>query len=418
MNVIVGLDIGTSNIRVAIGEIDEDTGRIRVAGVACEKSVGLRFGNIVNIEATANAIRNAIENAEQNAGIDVHSCFTSIGGEQIQGYNTNGKVAVSTKGKFQRAVSQNDIRHVMDSATAIQMSLDREMLHVITQDYVVDGVKGIKDPINRLGVCLEASVHIITASRTTIQNLTSCLHRAGYEIDGVMLKTLASGSAVMNDDECELGSILIDLGAGTTDFLVLVGDAPVCTVSVPYGGNIVTNDIAICKGITVAEAEEIKVKHGCCWLENVPPDAKVIINGLGGRPPEEFDQSELCEIIAPRIEEIFRLVLDKIMEMTTLTQLSGNIILTGGGANMNGIVEMAESVFRTSAVRIGVPEKLGGIEEEYSGPEWATAIGLVIGNKDNVLRRESGKGRRRSSSERNGNGKKENPVAKFFRNLF
>jgi len=211
----------------------------------------------VNIEATANAIRNAIENAEQNAGIDVHSCFTSIGGEQIQGYNTNGKVAVSTKGKFQRAVSQNDIRHVMDSATAIQMSLDREMLHVITQDYVVDGVKGIKDPINRLGVCLEASVHIITASRTTIQNLTSCLHRAGYEIDGVMLKTLASGSAVMNDDECELGSILIDLGAGTTDFLVLVGDAPVCTVSVPYGGNIVTNDIAICKGITVAEAEEI-----------------------------------------------------------------------------------------------------------------------------------------------------------------
>ncbi len=418
MNVIVGLDIGTSNIRVAIGEVSEDTGELRIAGVACEKSVGLRFGNIVNIEATSNAIKKAIENAEQNAGIDVHSCYTSIGGEQIQDYNTNGKVAVSPKGRSQRFVGEEDVKRVRDSATAIQMSLDRDMLHVITQDYIVDGVTGIKDPINRLGVCLETSVHIITASRTTIQNLASCVRRAGYEIDGVMLKTLASTSAVTNEDECELGSILIDLGAGTTDFLVLVNGAPVCTASVPYGGNIVTNDIAICKGITVAEAEEIKTRYGCCWLDNVQPGGKVIIPAMAGRPPEEFDQSELCEIIAPRIEEIFRLVQDSLMEKTTLTQLSGNIILTGAGANMNGIVEMAQDVFQTSAVRIGLPEKLGGLEDEYSGPEWATAIGLVIGNRNNVQHRDSRRGRRRSSGEKNEKSRGESPIRKFFKSLF
>lgn len=415
MNVIVGLDIGTSNIRVAIGEIDDETGELRIAGTACEKSVGLRFGNIVNIEATSNAIRNAIENAEQNAGIDVHSCFTSIGGEQIEGLNAKGKVAVSLKGKSQRCVNQDDIKRVRESATAVQMTMDRDMLHVITQDYIVDNVSGIKDPMNRLGVCLEAAVHIVTASRTTIQNMATCVTRAGYEMDGVMLKTLASTTAVTNEDECELGSILIDLGAGTTDFLVLVDGAPVCTASVPFGGNIVTNDIALCKGITIAEAENLKVEYGCCWIDNVNPDATITVGGLGGRPPEEFYQTELCEIIAPRVEEIFQQVLDKILEKTTLTQLSGNIILTGGGANMNGIIEMAQSVFQTSAVRIGVPEKLGGIEDDYSGPEWATAIGLVIGSKNSTPRRERSRKGRKTSSEKSG---KENAFKKFLKSLF
>ncbi len=415
MNVIVGLDIGTSNIRVAIGELDEENGKLRIAGTACEKSVGLRFGNIVNIEATSSAIKNAIENAEQNAGIDVHSCYVSIGGEQIEGLNAKGKVAVSTKGKSLRCVNQDDIKRVRESATAIQMTLDRDMLHVITQDYIVDNVAGIKDPINQLGVCLEAAVHIVTASRTTIQNIANCVTKAGYEMDGVMLKTLACTTAVTNDDECELGSILIDLGAGTTDFLVLVDGAPVCTASVPFGGNIVTNDIALCKGITVSEAENLKLEYGCCWMDNVNPDATITIAGLGGRAPEEFYQTELCEIIAPRIEEIFQQVLDKILEKTTLTQLSGNIILTGGGANMNGIIEMAQSVFQTSAVRIGVPEKLGGIEDDYAGPEWATAIGLVIGSKNNVPHRENRRKVRKSSSEKSA---KDSVFKKFIRSLF
>ncbi len=374
---IVGLDIGTSNIRVAIGEIDEETGKLKIAGTSSEKSSGLRNGNIVNIEAAAASIKNAIEEAEQNAGFDVHSCFSAIGGEQIEGINSTGKVAVSTKGKSSREISQDDIQRVRDSAQAVQISLERQMLHVITQDYTVDHVSGIKDPMHRLGVCLETSVHIVTASKNTIQNIQNCINRAGYEMNGVILKTLASAKTVVTDDEMELGSILIDIGAGTTDFLVLVHGAPVCTASIPIGGNLVTNDIAIVEGISVAEAERIKLEAGCCWAGNVDKNATVIINGVGGQPPREVKQSEICDIISARIHEIFTMVLNKILDMTNIVQLSGNIIITGGGANLDGIIETAQEVFQTSAVRIGYPEKLGGIEEDYEGPEWSTVIGLV-----------------------------------------
>ena len=205
---VVGLDIGTSYIRVAIGDYDEN-GKFRILGTSCEKSMGLRNGNIVNIEAASNAIRNAIDNAEQNAGVDIVSCYVSVGGDQIEGENATGKVAVSPKGKSQREVSKDDIERVIESATAVQIAMDRERLHVITQDYIVDGISGIKDPMHRLGVCLEAAVHIITASRTTIQNIRSCINRAGYMMNGVMLKTLAAQKAVATEDEKELGSMLI-----------------------------------------------------------------------------------------------------------------------------------------------------------------------------------------------------------------
>lgn len=380
---IVGLDIGTSNIRVAIGDYDE-TGVFRIMGTASEKSVGLRNGNIVNIEATASAIKIAIEAAEQNAGVEVSSCYVSIGGDQIEGTNGTGKVSVSMKGKAEREIEKDDIARVIECATAIQLPLDRERLHIITQDYIVDGVNGIKNPMHRLGVCLEAAVHIITASKTTIQNMRSCINRAGYNMDGVMLKTLAAQKAVTTSDERELGSIIIDMGAGTTDVLVLLNDAPVFVTSIPLGGNTVTNDIAIVKGLPIAEAERIKTEYGCCWSECVDNEKTVIINSIGGKPPEEITQGVLCEIIAPRMEEIFTAILNRIIDNTQLTQLSGNIILTGQASKMEGTIELVQDVFGTSAVRIGLPEKLGGIVENYSGPEWATAIGLVLSCKDAV----------------------------------
>ncbi len=414
---IVGLDIGTSSIRVAIGEIDEETKKLKIAGTSCEKSAGLRNGNIVNIEAASGAIRNAIEEAEQNAGVDVNSCFTAIGGEQIEGINSTGKVAVSTKGKSSREISQDDIQRVRDCAQAVQISLDREMLHVITQDYTVDHVSGIKDPMHRLGVCLESSVHIVTASKTTIQNIQKCINRAGYEMDGVILKTLAAAQTVATEDEMELGSILIDLGAGTTDFFVLVNGAPVCTASIPVGGNLVTNDIAIVEGINVAEAERIKLEAGCCWADNVDPSGTVIINGIGGQPPREVKQSEICDIISARIREIFNMVLNKIIDMTSVVQLSGNIILTGGGANLDGIIEIAQEVFETSAVRIGFPEKLGGIEEDYDGPEWATVIGLVKFCNEQLSQYPDKKTKKmlRLNKEKN---KSENKFIKMLKSLF
>ncbi|MBP5284162.1 MAG: cell division protein FtsA, partial [Treponema sp.] len=361
-NIIVGLDIGTSFVRTVIGEIVDD-GSIEIVGVARKPSSGLRNGVIVNLETTEKCIREVIEEAEQRAGYEVVTCFTGIGGMQIESMDSTGIVAVAQRGRSSREISQSDIKRVHEAANAVQIPMDRQMLHLIPQEYIVDGIGGYKDPLNMLAVRLESKVHIITASKTAIQNITACVERARYSLGGVMLKTLACSEAVMNQDEKNLGSILIDLGGGTTDVLVVVDDAPVCTCSIPVGGNLVTNDIAIVKGISTEVAERIKIENGCCWLEMLDHDEEVIIPGVGGRGPEAISRAELCQIIEPRMEEIFTMVRDEIIHKTNLTQLSGNIILTGGGAQMLGAVELAQTVFGTSAVKVGICGNLGGIEE-------------------------------------------------------
>jgi len=382
---IVGLDIGTSVIRVAIGEVDPETGNIQIAGTASRKSAGLRNGIIVNIEDAKTAIKEAIDAAEQNAGTIVESVITAIGGSQIESQNSRGTVPVSSTNKSTKEISRADVERVIECATAIKVPDDRDKLHVIPQNYIVDGIGGITDPIHRMGTRLEAEVHIVTAARTIIQNLRSCITRADYTLDGVMLKTLAQTQSVCHQDEMELGSILIDLGAGTTDVLVLMNGAPVGTASVPVGGNLVTNDIAVVTGIPVVNAEKIKIESGCCWLPSITPenDMEVILPGVGGRAPEIMMQSQLCQIIQARMEQIFTMVKAAIVKNTndSIKQLSGNIILTGGGAMMEGVVELAQNVFKTSSVRLGVPENLGGIEEDYRRPDFATVIGLVLANK-------------------------------------
>lgn len=400
-NIIVGLDIGTSYVRAVIGEInDEDC--VEIIGVARKDSTGLRNGVIVNIESTMTVIKEVIEAAEQKAGYEVVSCVTGIGGVQIESMNSKGLVAVASRGKPDREINQADVERVLEAANAVQIPMDRKMLHVIPQEYIIDGMRGFKDPIHMIGVRLEAEVHIVTASRTAIQNISSCVERAGYQLDRVMLKTLAAAQAVMLDEERELGSILIDIGGGTTDVLVIIHDAPVCTASIPVGGSLVTNDIAIVKGISTGTAERIKIESGCCWLQSVDSEEEVIIPGVGGREPELSTRAELCQIIQPRMEEIFTMVYDEVSHRTNLTQLSGNIILTGGGALMSGIVELAESVFNTSSVRLGMPEKLGGIEEEYRTPDYATGIGLILANKDLVANRSGKKDHTRRESGRSG----------------
>lgn len=379
-DVIVGLDIGTSNIRVAIGEIVEDE-KVEIMGLAQRPSGGVRNGTIINIEAAIAAIKETIEAAELNAGYEVFSCVTAIGGSQIESYNSHGLAAVSNKNQSNREINQSDKERALESARATLIPLDREFLHVIPRDYTVDGVGGIKDPIHMIGVRLETDVHIVTASKTAIQNVGACVNRAGYTLDRVWLKTLAQVHSVVHEDEIEMGSILIDLGAGTTDVLVLNDGAPVCSVSIPIGGNLVTNDISIVKGIPMPVAEKIKIESGCCFLPVLEKIDEVVIPGVGGRPPEIVTQDELCQIIQPRLEEIFEMVRSEIVHKTDLTRLSGNIILTGGGAQMSGVVELAQNVFGTSAVRLGIPESLGGIEEEYRKPEFATVIGLVQAQK-------------------------------------
>lgn len=379
-DVIVGLDIGTSNIRVAIGEITEDD-NIQIVGLSTIPSNGVRNGTIINIEAVIASIKEAVEIAEQKAGIEVFSCVTAIGGSQVASYNSHGLAAVASKNHRSREITQQDKDNALESACATIIPLDRDFLHVIPQDFIVDGIGGIKDPIDMMGVRLETDVHIVTASKTSIQNITSCVNRAGYNLDKVWLKTLAQVQTVAHEDELDMGSILIDMGAGTTDVLVLNNGASVCSLSIPVGGNLVTNDISIEMGIPFAVAEKIKLEAGCCFDESLQTNYEVPIPGVGGRPPEMATQLDLCQIIQPRVEEIFSMVRSEIVHKTDLRRLDGNIILTGGGAQMPGVVELAQFVFGTSAVRQGISENLGGDDDEYRKPEYSTVIGLIQSQK-------------------------------------
>ena len=419
---VVGLDIGTSMIRVAIGEIDPDTGNIRIAGTASRKSAGLRNGVIVNIEDAKNAIKETIDAAEQNAGTTVDSVITAIGGSQIESQNSRGTVPVSSANKSTKEISRADVERVIECATAIKVPDDREKLHVIPQNYIVDGIGGITDPIHRMGTRLEAEVHIVTAAKTIIQNIRSCISRSDYILDGVMLKTLAQTQSVCHQDEMELGSILIDMGAGTTDVLLLIKGAPIGTFSIPVGGNLVTNDISVVAGISTAAAEEIKIKSGCCWTENITPenDLDVVLPGVGGRAPEVMKRSQLTQIIQARVEQIFTLVKAALRKNIgdSIKELSGNIILTGGGAMMDGVVDLAQKVFHTTSVRLGVPESLGGVEEDYRRPDFATVIGLVLANKSLASGKDKGRRGKTHSAKKEKQKGGESIFKKIFKSLF
>ncbi len=375
--VVVGLDIGTSRIRALIGEIS-DSGVFQITGVGTSPSTGLRKGVVVNIENTVRAIAQAVEAAEMMSGIEATRCMIGIGGTHIDGLNSRGVVAVTGKGRDNREIGQEDINRVIDAAKAVVIPMDRQVLHVIPQSYIVDEQKGVRDPRNMIGVRLEAEVHIITGSVTSVQNMVKCVNRASLSVDEYMLHSLAAVKSVMTQDERELGSVIIDLGGGTTDVLVMADGAPLLTAVIPVGGIQVTNDISIVKGISVETAERIKLDAGCSWMPLIEENEEVILPGVGGRPPVVIPRAEICEIVQPRVAEIFSMVKEKIAPVTKSRQLSGNIILTGGGALLPGVVELACETFGTQAVRIGVPGNFGGLTGEYRSPDYATVLGLVL----------------------------------------
>lgn len=379
---IVGLDIGTSFVRAVLGEFTEDE-RLEITGVGKVPSKGIRNGVIVNIETTMQAVTEAVEAAEMMSGHEISSVVAGIGGSQIESQNSRGVVAVADRGKGTREITGDDVARVIEAARAVPVPPDRQVLHVVPQTYTIDGQPGIKDPINEIGVRLEADVHIVTAAVTTMQNMIRCVGRAGYGIDGVMLKTLASSEAVTTEEERNLGSILIDMGGGSTDALVLADGAPICTASIPIGGNLVTNDISIIRGVSFEIAEKIKLNSGCCSADIIEsPDEVVIIPGIGGRSPSTMPRKELCDIIRPRIVETFVTLRDRLAVSVQGRQLMGNVILIGGGALLPGVVDVASEVFGTRAVRLGMPGNFGGLQEEYRNPEFATAVGLVVSNQD------------------------------------
>jgi len=380
---VVGLDIGSTKVCAVIGERTE-SGSLEITGVGESESTGMRKGVVVNIEATIQSIAQAVEAAEIMSGREVKACWTGIGGNHIEGMNTNGMVTVVDKvvGKKDRTVreiSQDDVDRVLEIAKSITISMDRQVLEVIPQMYIVDNQRGILNPLNMIGVRLEAVVYILTCSMTIAKNLVKCVNRAGFMVNNLILQTLAAGRAVLTVEEKDLGVALVDLGGGTTDVLVYVQGVPYSTFSVPLGGAQVTKDISLVLGIPMETAEEQKKSAGCCLEELLDgtDDGGLTIPGMAGRPPVEVARSELAAVIQPRMEEIFSMVKKELDRLSPDKPLAGGIVLTGGGAELTGTAELASRVFRMPA-RIGSPLSMGSLGSEYQRPAYATAVGLAL----------------------------------------
>jgi len=373
---VVGLDIGTTKVCAVIGEVNEQ-GSLEITGVGTCPSTGLRKGVVVNIESTLRSITQAIEAAEMMSGREVHEVWTGIGGSHIDGINSRGVVAVTGKNRETREIAGDDIKRVLEAAQAVLIPMDRKVLEVIPQSFIVDDQKGILDPLNMIGVRLEAEVHIITCSTTGAQNLIKCVNRSGFRVKDLILQTLAAGRSVLTPEEKELGVALVDLGGGTSNVLVYSGGAPYSISTIPAGGTQVTSDISIIKNISFETAETIKLDAGCCWDPFLEIDDEIIVPGVGGRPPQAIPKSEILAIIRPRMEETFKLIKEKIDKLSFSRPLGGGVVLTGGGAQLLGAPELASYVFNLP-VRVGSPLPLGGLVEDYHSPAFATAVGLVL----------------------------------------
>lgn len=372
-DMIVGLDIGTDKVCAVIGEWD-DHGVVQVTGIGTSPSEGLRRGVVVNIESTMRSVQAAVEAAEMMSGREVQEVVTGIGGNHIEGINSRGVVAVTGKG---REINRNDIGRVIEAAKAIVIPMDREVLHVIPQEFIVDDQGGIKDPLDMIGIRLEAEVHIITGSVTSAQNLLKCVNRAGFRVQDIVLQSLASAKAVLSREEKELGVLMIDLGAGTTDILVYSEGAPYYTDVLSIGAAQVTNDVSIMLKTPYDSAEKIKRENGCTYMPMVDSEDEVIIPSVGGWPAASIPRMEICKIIQPRMEEIFEMVRSRLEKKGLLNRLGGGVVITGGGAQLQGTAELAREVFGIPA-RVGYPIKVGGLSDVSQSPGYATGVGLVM----------------------------------------
>ncbi len=369
-NMIVGLDIGTTKICAVVSEFNEKGAEI--IGVGTYPSVGLRKGVVVNIDNTVDSIQRSMEEAELMAGREIGSVFIGIAGSHIKGFNSHGVIAV--KGQ---EVSQEDVDRVIDAARAVAIPLDREVIHILPQEYIVDEQGGILDPVGITGVRLEAKVHIVTGAVTAAQNLIKCANRAGLDVVDIVFQPLASAEAVLTQEEKDLGVALVDFGGGTTDLALFTESAIKHTAVLGLGGNNLTNDIAVGLRTPSKEAEQIKIGHGSCLNSLVDKDQMIEVPSVGGRKPRLLSRHILSEILEPRVEEIFTLV-DQEIERTGLKELlASGVVITGGSALLPGIAEIADQVFQLPT-RIGYPQRISGLVDVVNGPMFATAVGLVL----------------------------------------
>ncbi|MDR1025134.1 MAG: cell division protein FtsA [Treponema sp.] len=397
---VVGLDIGTARVRVVIGERNE-RGILEITGIGCAPSTGMKKGVVVNIESILHAVSAAVEEAEIMCGRDVHSCWTGIGGSHIEGINSRGVVTVSGKNRETREIGPEDLSRVLQLAREVNIPMDRQVLEVIPQSYIVDNQKGIRNPLDMLGVRLEAEVHIITCSSTSAQNLIKCVNRSGFRVDDLILRSLAAGRSVLTEEEKEMGVALVDLGSGTTELLVYSDGAPHSTSTIAAGSELITRDISVIKSISFENAEKVKIEAGCCWESFLEGD-DVIIPGIGGRPTMPIPRGQILEIIRPRVVEIYQMVKDKLGKPVFSRPLGAGIVLTGGGAMLPGAAELAADVFGMP-VRVGNLLPVPGLSEEYRSPAYATAVGLALEGNDRESRGMEERGSEILTGGRGGN---------------
>ncbi|KUM03733.1 cell division protein FtsA [Chromobacterium subtsugae] len=376
-NMLVGLDIGTSKIVAIVAEVLED-GQLNIVGMGHTPSRGLKRGMVVNIESTVQAIQRALEEAELMADCKIHEVFVGIAGSHIKSVNSHGMVAIKD-----REVTKMDIDRVIETARAVTIPPDHQVLHILTQEYSIDGQEGVREPLGMSGVRLEAKVHIVTGAVSAAQNVTKCVRRCGLEVSDLVLQPMASAIAVLSEDEKDLGVCLIDIGGGTTDIAVYVGGAIRHTAVIPIAGDQITNDIAMALRTPTKEAEDIKIQHGVSLVAMADPAQMIEVPGVGERGPRQMSRATLAEVIEPRVEELFQLVQQELRRSGFEELLSSGMVLTGGASLMPGMVELAEEVFHLP-VRVGVPKYVGGLAEVVKTPRFSTGVGLLLYGKDQI----------------------------------
>ena len=374
---IVGLDIGTSKVVAIVGEISGGN-EIEIVGIGCHTSRGLKKGVVGNIESTVQSIQRAVEEAELMAGCQIQSAYAGIAGSHIWSLNSHGIVAIRDK-----EVVAGDVDRVIDAARAVAISADQRILHILPQEFVIDHQDGVREPIGMSGVRLEARVHMVTGAVSAAQNIVKCVRRCGLEVDDIILEQLASSEAVLTEDEKDLGVCLVDIGGGTADIAVFTGGAIRHTAVIPIAGDQVTNDIAVALRTPTQFAENLKIKYACALAQLASPEETIEVPSIGERPSRRLARHTLAEVVEPRYEELLTLVQTEIRRSGFETMIAGGVVLTGGSSKMEGLVELAEEVFRMP-VRLGVPQSVSGLVEVVRNPIYSTGVGLLLFGHKNV----------------------------------
>lgn len=367
---IASLDIGTTKVAYLIGEVGAEG--LHVIGVGEAPNIGVKQGQVINIDSTTDAIKKAKEEAELMAGIQTNQIWLGISGSHIQSFDSNGMIAIRNK-----EVTKEDVDRVIETAKAVAIPSDRQVLHVLPNEYKVDNQQGIHDPVGMSGVRLEASVHIITGSSSSIQNSVKCVENAGLKVKGLVLQQFASALSILSDDEKQLGVAAVDIGGGTCDVIAFINKSVVATSVIPVGGQNFTHDIAMGLRTTQNNAEDLKKKHGCALTELVSADETIEVEGVGGRKQRTISRIDLCEIIEARAEETLSLIKQEVEKLGLNKKLGSGIVITGGVSQLTGLIEMGDFALDLP-VRRGLPDKIGGLSDVVKSSQYATAVGLLL----------------------------------------